>query len=79
MKAPIFRIFVFTLTFLGFMAANAPVSAVDMSVIDKRKDVMKNVVLKNFKVIKGFVKEGKGTAADVAKAAMALSAAPSSQ
>jgi len=75
MKTPIFRIFVFTLTLLGFLAAHGPVSAaVDMSVIDKRKDVMKKVVLKNFKVIKSFVKDGNGTAADVAKAAMALSA-----
>ena len=59
---------------LGFLAAATPATAVDMSVIDKRKDVMKNVVLKNFKVVKDFVKEGKGTAADVKKAAMALAA-----
>ncbi len=74
MKTPIFRLFVLMLTLLGFMAAIAPASAADMSAIDKRKDVMKKVVLKNFKVIKDFVKESKGTAADVEKAAMALAA-----
>ena len=59
---------------LGLLAAATPVSAVDMSAIDKRKDVMKNVVLKNFKVVKSFVKEGKGSASDVQKAAEALAA-----
>ncbi len=59
---------------LGFVAAAAPATAVDMSVIDKRKDVMKNVVLKNFAVVKDFLKKGKGSAADVKKAAMALAA-----
>ena len=61
---------------LGFLAAiaPAPATAVDMSVIDKRKEVMKEVVLKNFKLVKDFVKEGKGSASDVEKAAMALAA-----
>ncbi|NQU59973.1 MAG: cytochrome c [Rhodospirillales bacterium] len=56
----------------GFMPVPGPVSAADLSIIDKRIDVMKNVVLKNLKVIKGYVKEGKGTPADVATAAAAL-------
>lgn len=59
---------------VAFFAVTGTASAVDMSIIDKRKDVMKNVVLKNFKVIKGYVKKGQGSAADVARAASALAA-----
>lgn len=59
----------------GFVPVAGPVSAADMAVIEKRIDFMKTVVLKNLKVIKGYVKEGKGSSADVAKAATALAAA----
>ncbi|MFQ5764030.1 MAG: c-type cytochrome [Rhodospirillales bacterium] len=59
----------------GLLATAATAAAADMSVLDKRKDLMKNVVLKNFKVVKDFAKEGKGSAADVKKAADALAAA----
>lgn len=66
------------LLFMGFAAGNLVLAGVagaaEMSIIEKRRDVMKNVVLKNFKVVKAFVKEGKGTAADVSEAAKALSA-----
>ena len=56
----------------GLLALAGQPSAADMSIIEKRKDTMKKVVLKNFKVVKEFVKDGKGSAADVAKAADAL-------
>jgi len=58
-----------------FFAATGPVSAAELAVIEKRQALMKDVVLKNFKVIKGFVEKGEGSAADVGKAATALSAA----
>jgi len=63
--------------FLGFaiLAAAGAVTAADMSAIDKRKDLMKNVVLKNFKVAKDFVETMKGSPADVKKAADELAAA----
>lgn len=56
----------------GLLALTGQASAADMSIVEKRKDTMKKVVLKNFKVVKDFVKEGKGSAQDVAKAADAL-------
>ncbi len=62
---------------LGLAAAGAPASAAELPIIEKRIEVMKKVVLKNFKVIKSFVKEGKGSASDVEKAAMALAAVAS--
>ncbi len=66
------------LLLMGFAAGNLVLAGVagaaEMSIIEKRRDVMKNVVLKNFAIVKKFVKEGKGTAADVGKAAQALSA-----
>ena len=63
--------------FLGFavLAAAGAVTAADMSAVDKRKDLMKNVVLKNFKVAKDFVETMKGSPADVKKAADELAAA----
>lgn len=63
--------------FLGFaiLAATGGATAADMSAIDKRKDLMKNVVLKNFKVAKDFVETMKGSPADVKKAADELVAA----
>ena len=60
---------------VGFVAANGAATAADMSVIDKRKDLMKNVVGKNFGVVKNFIEKGQGSAADVKKAADALVAA----
>jgi cytochrome c556 len=51
------------------------VAADGKAVIEKRVKFMRTNILKPFLVIKGFVKDGKGTAADVAKAATALSAA----
>lgn len=63
--------------FLGFavLAAAGAVTAADMSTVDKRKDLMKNVVLKNFKVAKDFVETMKGSPADVKQAADELVAA----
>lgn len=53
----------------------SPAHADGHAVIEKRIAYMKNDILKPFLTIKGFVKDGKGSAADVAKAATALSAA----
>ena len=65
------------LLLMGFAAGNLVLAGVagaaDMSIIEKRRDVMKNVVLKNFAVVKNYVQKGQGSAADVAKAAQALS------
>jgi len=52
-----------------------PAHADGHAVIEKRINYMKNDILKPFLVIKSFVKDGKGSAADVAKAATALGAA----
>lgn len=60
---------------IAFLAATGAAIAADMSAIDTRKDLMKNVVLKNFKVAKDFVETMQGTPADVKKAADALVAA----
>jgi len=60
---------------VGLLAANGAATAADMSVIDKRKDLMKNVVAKNFGVVKEFIEKDKGSTADVKKAADALAAA----
>ena len=68
------------LLLMGFAAGNLVLTggvtgqarAAEMPIIEKRIDTMKKVVLKNFKVVKEFVKDGKGSAADVAKAADAL-------
>lgn len=57
---------------VGYLAAAGPATAADMSAIDKRRDLMKNVVLKNFKVVKEFVEVGKHSPADVKKAAEAI-------
>jgi cytochrome c556 len=51
------------------------IAADGKAVIEKRVNHMRTDILKPFLVIKGFVKDGKGSAADVAKAATALSAA----
>ncbi|MEE9316888.1 MAG: cytochrome c [Rhodospirillales bacterium] len=64
------------LMLMGFAAGNLVLTglapAADIPLIDKRQDVMKNVVLKNFVIVKDFVKKGKGSARDVQKAADAL-------
>jgi cytochrome c556 len=58
------------------MAPAVPAFAADGdAVIEKRKKFMKKEILAPFKVIKAFVKNGKGTSADVASSASALSAA----
>lgn len=59
----------------GMLAWGGVATAADMSAIDKRRDLMKNVVLKNFKTVKTFIETGKGSAADVQKAADAITAA----
>lgn len=51
------------------------VAADGKAVIEKRVAFMKKDILKPWLVIKGFVKDHKGSAADVAKAATALSGA----
>ncbi|MDP6390253.1 MAG: cytochrome c [Alphaproteobacteria bacterium] len=61
--------------FAAGMAPIAPASAADMASIDKRLELMKKIVLKNFKTVKAFVKEGKGSASDVKMAGEALAAA----
>ncbi len=62
---------------VGFLAVGGAATAADMAAIDKRKDLMKNVVAKNLGVVKNFVEKGQGSAADVKKAADALAdAAP---
>jgi len=55
--------------------AISPAHADGHAVIEKRIQFMKKDILGPFLVVKGFVKDGKGSAADVAKAATALSAA----
>lgn len=56
--------------------ATSPAMAADgKAAIEKRVKHMRTDILKPFLMIKGFVKDKKGTAADVAKAASALSAA----
>lgn len=62
---------------VGMLATGGVATAADMSVIDKRRDLMKKVVLKNFKTVKDFVETGKGSVADVKGAADALAAAAS--
>lgn len=60
---------------LMISAGTGTAAAAGKADIEKRVAFMKTDILKPFLVVKGFVKEGKGTAADVAKAATALSAA----
>jgi len=60
---------------VGFVAAGGVATAADMAAIDKRKDLMKNVVSKNLGVVKNFIEKGQGSAADVKNAADALVAA----
>ena len=63
----------FAIGVVGFLSIGiAPTQAMDNPVIKERIDYMRKDVLGNFKVIKAFVKEGKGTMADVAKAAKAI-------
>jgi len=56
----------------GVLSLTGQAAAADMSVIEKRKDTMKKVVGMNLGIVKNFVKDGKGSAADVGKAADAL-------
>ena len=59
-----------------FLAAGDPATAMSgKETIDKRKAFMKEKILKPYLVAKKFTKNGEGTAADVASAARALSAA----
>ena len=60
---------------VAVLAATGAATAADMTVIDKRKDLMKKVVLKNFKTVKDFVETMQGSPADVKKAADELAAA----
>ena len=59
-----------------FLAAGDPATAMSgKETIDKRKALTKEKILKPYLVAKKFSKNGEGTAADVASAARALSAA----
>ena len=60
---------------LVISAPTTPAFADGDATIKDRKAFMKKEILGPFKVIKAFVKKGKGTAADVAASASALSAA----
>lgn len=61
---------------VGILALDtAPAQSGQMGEIKQRIEVMKKGVLGNFKVIKGFAKEGKGSMADIEKAAMGIQAA----
>ena len=61
---------------IGIMATDIGIAeSADMAVIKQRIELMKKDVLGNFKVINAFVKDGKGTMADVEKAAKGLQAA----
>lgn len=59
---------------VGIVAANGAATAADMSVIDKRRDLMEKVNGAGWNVIKNFVQDGKGSPADVKKAADAMAA-----
>jgi len=61
---------------VGFIAANGVAAAADMSVIDKRRDVMEKINGAGWNVIKKFVEDDKGSPADVKKAADAMAATP---
>ncbi|NKB55393.1 MAG: hypothetical protein GKS00_03560 [Alphaproteobacteria bacterium] len=54
--------------------ASDPAAADGMATIDKRKAFMKTDILKPFLVIKKFVKDGAGTASDVAASARKINA-----
>lgn len=61
---------------LGIVAIDIGVAeSADTAVIKQRIELMKKDVLGNFKVINAYVKDGKGTMADVEKAAKGLEAA----
>ena len=60
----------FAVVALGLQAM--PASAANEMVIKERKEIMKKFVLKNFKTIKAFVKDGKGSFGEVALAAKEL-------
>ena len=64
---------------IGFFAIvfmdTSPAYADNHAVIKQRIDLMRNGVLGNFKVIKAFAKDGKGSMADVAAAAKGVEAA----
>jgi cytochrome c556 len=67
---------VLSLALIGVLALDvAPGAADGHDVIKMRIELMRKDVLGNFKVIKGFVKEGKGSMADVGKAAKGIQAA----
>lgn len=58
-----------------FALDTSPVQAADMAVIKERIELMKKDVLGNFKVLKTFATEGKGSMEDVEKAAKGIQAA----
>ena len=65
-----------SLALIGLLALDiAPATAGDHGVIKKRIELMRKDVLGNFKVIIGFVKKGKGSMADVEKAAKGIQVA----
>lgn len=65
-----------SLALIGTVAIDvAPAAADGHGVIKKRIDLMRKDVLGNFKVIKAFVKDGKGDMAAVEKAAKGVQAA----
>lgn len=59
----------------GSFSIDSAIAAGDEALIEKRKTFMRKEILGPFKVIKSFVKDGKGTAQDVSANARALSAA----
>jgi cytochrome c556 len=59
---------------IGSVSIGPATAAGGEAVIEKRKTFMKKEILKPFKVIKGFVKDGKGSAQDVAASARQISA-----
>ncbi len=65
-----------SLALIGVVAMDvAPAAADSNGVIKKRIEFMRKDVLGNFKVIKGFVKDGKGSMADIEKAAKGIQVA----
>ena len=64
-----------TLALVGLIAVDTAPAVAHDHVIKERIDLMRKGVLGNFKVIKAFVKDGKGSMADVEKVAKGVLAA----
>ena len=62
-------------TFASFVMDTSPAYADNHAVIKQRIELMRKGVLGNFKVIKAFVKDGKGSMVDVAAAAKGVETA----